>query len=125
MYLYLFNKIKIKPYVILIVRVVDEKEYSFITENVTSLSEILLDDEVIDKNDLLILSLIKEYTKKIENLIQPFTNTYEDKIESFSNDIIIDILKNSNCNIIYSLEGTIIKKQLCNNNMDFLVDKYL
>jgi hypothetical protein len=125
MYLYLFNKIKIKPYVILIVRVVDEKEYSFITENVTSLSEILLDDEVIDKNDLLILSLIKEYTKKIENLIQPFVDTYEDEIESFSNDIIIDILKNSNCNIIYSLEGTIIRKQLCNNNMDFLVDKYL
>jgi hypothetical protein len=125
MYLYLFNKIKIKPYVILIVRVVDEKEYSFITENVTSLSEILLDDEVIDKNDLLILSLIKEYTKKIENLIQPFIDTYEDEIESFSNDIIIDILKNSNCNIIYSLEGNIIRKQLCNNNMDFLVDKYL
>jgi hypothetical protein len=125
MYLYLFNKVKIKPYVILIVRVVDEKEYSFITENITNLSEILLDDEVIDKSDLLILSLIKEYTKKIENLIQPFTNTYEDKIESFSNDIIIDILKNSNCNIIYSLEGTIIKKQLCNNNMEFLVDKYL
>jgi len=109
MYLYLFNKVKIKPYVILIVRVVDEKEYSFITENITNLSEILLDDEVIDKSDLLILSLIKEYTKKIENLIQPFTNTYEDKIESFSNDIIIDILKNSNCNIIYSLEGTTIK----------------
>jgi hypothetical protein len=125
MYLYLFNKVKIKPYVILIVRVVDEKEYSFITENITSLSEILLDDEVIDKTDLLILSLIKEYTKKIENLIQPFIDNYEDKIESFSNDIIIDILKNSNCNIIYSLEGTIIKKQLCNNNMDFLVDKYL
>jgi hypothetical protein len=125
MYLYLFNKIKIKPYVILIVRVVDEKEYSFITENVTSLSEILLDDEVIDKNDLLILSLIKEYTKKIENLIQPFIDTYEDEIESFSNDIIIDILKNSNCNVIYSLQGTIIKKQLCNNNMEFLVNKYV
>lgn len=125
MYLYLFNKVKIKPYIILIVRVMDEKEYSFITENITSLSEILLDDEVIDKNDLLILSLIKEYTKKIENLIQPFTNTHEDTIKSFSNDIIINILKNSNCNIIYKLEGTTIKKQLCNNNMEFLVDKYL
>lgn len=125
MYLYLFNKVKIKPYVILIVRVVDEKEYSIITENITSLSEILLDDKVINKNDLLILSLIKEYTKKIENLIQPFTNTHEDTIESFSNNIIINILKNSNCNIIYKLERTTIKKQLCNNNMEFLVDKYL
>jgi hypothetical protein len=65
MYLYLFNQIKIKPYVILIIRIVDEKEYSFIIENITNLSEILLDDEVIDKNDLLILSLIKEYNKKI------------------------------------------------------------
>ena len=125
MYLYLFNKIKIKPYVILIVRVVDEKEYSFITENITNLSEILLDDEVINKSDILIISLIKEYTKKIENLIQPFSDEYEDKIESFSNCIIINLLKNSNCNIIYSLEGNIIKKQLCNNNMEFLVDKYL
>jgi hypothetical protein len=125
MYLYLFNKIKIKPYVILIVRVVDEKEYSFITENITNLLEILLDDEVINKSDLLILSLIKEYIKKIENLIQPFSDEYEDKIESFSNNIIINILKNSNCNIIYSLEDNTIKKQLCNNNMEFLVDKYL
>lgn len=125
MYLYLFNKIKIKPYVILIVRVLDEEEYYFIIKNITSLSEILLDDEVIDKSDLLILSLIKEYTKKIENLIQPFSNIYEDKIESFSNDIIINILKNSNCNIIYNLEGNTIKKQLCNNNMEFLIEKYI
>ena len=64
MYLYLFNKIKIKPYVLLVVIVVDEKEYSFILDNITNIADILLNDEVIDKTDLLIISLIKEYTKK-------------------------------------------------------------
>ena len=50
---------------------------------------------------------------------------HEDKIESFSNNIIINILENSNCNIIYNLEGNTIKKQLCNDNMSFLIEKYL
>jgi hypothetical protein len=125
MYLYLFNKIKIKPYVLLVVIVVDEKEYSFILDNITNIAYILLDDDVIDKTDLLIISLIKEYTKKIQNLIQPFLDMHEDKIESFSNNIIINILENSNCNIIYNLEGNTIKKQLCNDNMSFLIEKYL
>jgi len=42
MQLYLFNNIKIKPYVILIVRVLDEQEYEYIQNNFTNIFEILI-----------------------------------------------------------------------------------
>lgn len=125
MQLYLFNNIKIKPYVILIVRVIDEEEYIYMQNNFTNIFDILLDDDAIDNDDLLVFSLIKEYNKKIENFIQPFTNINENKIDSFNNEIIINILKNTNCNIMYECYSNTIKKKLCNINMEFLIEKYL
>ena len=46
MQLYLFNNIKIKPYVILIVKVLDEKEYEYIQNNFTNIFEILIGDGI-------------------------------------------------------------------------------
>jgi hypothetical protein len=79
MQLYLFNNIKIKPYVILIVRVLDEQEYEYIQNNFTNIFEILIEDDIADIDDLLVFSLIKEFNKKIENFIQPFSKKNEDK----------------------------------------------
>jgi len=124
MYLYLFNNIKVKPYVILIVKIIDEKEYIFIIKNIQNIINILLNDDVIDNTDIIIISLIIEYTKKIKNLIHSFLNICQNKIQLFSNDIIINILQYSNCNIIYNLKNIIIKKELCNINMNFLIIKY-
>jgi hypothetical protein len=124
MQLYLFNNIKIKPYVILIVRVLDEQEYEYIQNNFTNIFEILIEDDIAVIDDLLVFSLIKEFNKKIENFIQPFSKKNEDKIEIFDNSIIIDVLKNINCNISYECYSNTIKKKFCNINMEFLIEKY-
>ncbi len=124
MQLYLFNNKKIKPYVILIVRVVDEEEYNYIKNNFTNIFDILINDDIIEMTDLLVFSLIKEYNKKIENFIQPLSNINEDKIDNFNNNIIIDVLTNTNCNIVYECYSNTIKKKLCSINMEFLVEKY-
>jgi len=125
MQLYLFNNINIKPYVILIVRVLDEDEYTYIQENMINIGQILIEDDIADEDDLLIFSLIKEYSKKIENFIQPFSPNSENNIDSFNNNIIINILKNFNCNIVYECTNVTLKKSFCNLNMDFLIEKYL
>lgn len=124
MQLYLYNNIKIKPYVILIIRVTDLSEYEFIQNNMVNITEILLNDDTIDYDDLLIFSLIKEYSKNIENFIQPLSSKNENKIDDFNNNIIINIIKNTNCSVIYECVGNILKKKLCNLNMGFLIDKY-
>jgi hypothetical protein len=125
MQLYLFNNKNIKPYVILIVRVTDEDEYIYIQNNFTNIFDILINDDVVDNTDLLVFSLIKEYNKKIENFIQPFKNLNQDDIDLFNNDIIIEVLKNANCNIVYECYSNTLKKKLCNMNMEFLIEKYL
>jgi len=123
MQLYLYNNIK--PYVILIVRVLDEDEYEYIQKNMINISQILIEDYIVDDTDLLIFSLIKEYNKKIENVIQSYSPNNENKINTFNNNIIINILQNCNCNIIYECTADILKKTFCNLNMNSLIEKYL
>ena len=48
MQLYLYNNINIKPYVILIVRVLDEDEYTYIQENMINIGQILIEDDIAD-----------------------------------------------------------------------------
>lgn len=114
MQLYLFNN---KPFCILIVRVTDEEEYSYIQDNFDSIHEILYTDNMITDTDILVFSLIKEYNKKIENFIQSDVD--------FDNNIIIDVLEHTNCNVMYECYTDIIKKKECNLNMGFLIEKYL
>ncbi len=125
MQLYLFNNIKIKPYVILIIRVLDEEEYVYIQNNFENIFEILLEDDVIDNDDLLVFSLIKEYNKKIENFIKHYNKTNEHMIDNFNNQIICTILEKTNCNIMYECFSNTLKKKFCNINMGFLIEKYL
>jgi hypothetical protein len=125
MQLYFFNSDDYKPYIIFIVRVLDSDELDYIKDNLINIFELLIEDKLATKEDLLIFSLIKEYNKKIENIILPFSEKNYDKADYFNNDIIIKILRTENCMFFYDCSGDILLKKKCNLNLNFLVDKYL
>ncbi len=124
MQLYFFNPSDIKPFIFLIVRVLDDEEYEYITANFTNIFELLIEDNLASKDDLLVFSLIKEHTLKIENLIQPFSHINYDKADDFNNHIIIKTLKSHNCYIYFDCSENILLKKKCNLNMEFLCEKY-
>ena len=125
MQLYLFDTNDCKPYIIFIVRVLDENELNYIKNNMTSIFELLIEDNMATNDDLLVFSLIKEYNKKIENIIVPFSDKNYNKADDFNNNIIIKILRTNNCNFYYDCNDDILLKKKCNYNMEFLSDKYL
>ena len=124
MQLYLFNNIKIKPFIILIVRVLDDDELEYINENMIDIFQLLIDDNIATKDDLLVFSLIKEHTKKIHNKILPFSEKNVDLIDTFTNNIIINELRQNNCYTFYECYDDKLLKKSCNLNMNFLINIY-
>jgi hypothetical protein len=126
MYLYLFNPNNRENIIFLVVPVLSENEYDLIVSSTDEIVELLLNDNCISKDNLLIFSLIKEFTTSIENLILPLTNNNEfiDKDEKCINELLIHIFSNYNCMIYFELNNYILKKMECDYNLSFLIDKY-
>ena len=130
MYLYYFNPSFIDPIKILIVRIISDYEYNYLVENTTEIFQLLIDDNLANQDDILVFSLIKEHSYKIENIILPFSEAnlnYVDKYDDHHklNNLIIDILNKTNCFIFFDLENNELKKNIINYDLSFLINKYI
>jgi hypothetical protein len=131
MYIYLFKNLDFKPINILIVRIMDKFEYEYLLDNITDIIQLLIDSEYLEKDDVIIYSLINEYEYKIKNIILPFTNKNNEIINDIGDDpnkinnVIMHILTTTKCNIFLELIGD---KLILNNveyDMSFLIEKYI
>ena len=131
MYIYLFKNLDFKPINILIVRITDKFEYEYFLDNITDIIQLLIDSIYLDKDDVVIYSLINEYEYKIKNIILPFTDKNKDIINDIGdnpdkiNNVIMHVLRNTKCNIFLELIGD---KLILNNvdyDMSFLIEKYI
>ena len=130
MYLYFFNDDNYEPYKIFIIRINSNDEYEELINNTVEIFQSLIDNEMATKDNIMIFSLIKEYTKSIENIILPFSHkniSYADKCEDdqyYLNNLNKNILQNYNCNICFEFKDNILEKDFINQNLYFLLDKY-
>ena len=131
MYIYLFKNLDFKPINILIVRITDKFEYEYFLDNITDIIQLLIDSVYLEKDDVVIYSLINEYEYKIKNIILPFTDKNKDIINDIGdnpdkiNSVIMHVLRNTKCNIFLELIGD---KLILNNvdyDMGFLIEKYI
>jgi len=131
MYIYLFKNLDFKPINILIVRITNKFEYEYFLDNITDIIQLLIDSVYLEKDDVVIYSLINEYEYKIKNIILPFTDKNKDIINDIGdnpdkiNNVIMHVLRNTKCNIFLELIGD---KLILNNvdyDMSFLIDKYI
>ncbi len=131
MYIYLFQNLDFKPINILIVRIIDKFEYEYFIDNMTDIFQLLIDSNYLEKDDVIIYSLINEYEYKIKNIILPFTEKNKNIINDIGdepnkiNNIIMHILRTTKCNIFLELIGD---KLILNNidyDMSFLIEKYI
>lgn len=131
MYIYLFKNLDFKPINILIVRITDKFEYEYFLDNITDIIQLLIDSIYLEKDDVVIYSLINEYEYKIKNIILPFTDKNKDIINDIGdnpdkiNNVIMHVLRNTKCNIFLELIGD---KLILNNvdyDMSFLIEKYI
>ena len=74
MYIYLFQNLNFKPINILIVRIIDKFEYEYLLDNITDIFQLLIDSKYLEKDDVIIYSLINEYEYKIKKLVMNFNN---------------------------------------------------
>jgi hypothetical protein len=131
MYIYLLENLNFKPINILIVRIIDKFEYEYFLDNITDIFQLLIDSEHLDKDDVIIYSLINEYEYKIKNIILPFTEKNKDIINDIGdqpdkiNNIIMHILKNTKCNIFLELIGDKLILKNADYDMSFLIPKYI
>jgi len=131
MYIYLFKNLEFKPINILIVRIIDKFEYEYFLDNITDIVQLLIDSEYLEKDDVIIYSLVNEYEYKIKNIILPFTNKNSDIINDIGdnpdkiNNVIMHVLKNTNCNVFLELIGDKLILKNVDYNMSFLIEKYI
>jgi hypothetical protein len=131
MYIYLFKNLEFKPINILIVRIIDKFEYEYFLDNITDIVQLLIDSEYLEKDDVIIYSLVNEYEYKIKNIILPFTNKNSEIINDIGdnpdkiNNVIMHVLKNTNCNVFLELIGDKLILKNVDYNMSFLIEKYI
>lgn len=131
MYIYLFKNLDFKPINILIVRIIDKFEYEYFLDNITDIVQLLIDSEYLEKDDVIIYSLVNEYEYKIKNIILPFTNKNSEIINDIGdnpdkiNNVIMHVLKNTNCNVFLELIGDKLILKNVDYNMSFLIEKYI
>jgi hypothetical protein len=76
---------------------------NYFLDNITDVIQLLIDSEYLEKDDVIIYSLINEYEYKIKNIILPFTNKNSEIINDIGdnpekiNNVIMHVLKNTNC----------------------------
>ena len=127
--LYYFNNKITSPIIFLIVRVFSEKDEKFIEENVDYIFKSLIDSELADETNILVLNIIKEYNSKIINWILPSKNS-DNKIvkqiekNNIINQILIETIKNINCETYLTFTNDELKIQDCKFNLDFLIEQY-
>jgi hypothetical protein len=130
MYLYFFNDDIYEPYKIFIIRIESITDYEIIINNTIEIFQSLIDNDMANKDNIMIFSLIKEYTKSIENIILPFSHkniSYADKCEedqTYLHNLIKNVIKNYNCNLCFEFKDNILEKEIINHNLYFLLDKY-
>jgi hypothetical protein len=131
MYIYLFKNLNFKPINILIVRIIDKFEYEYLLDNITDIIQLLIDSEYLEKDDVIIYSLINEYEYKIKNIILPFTDKNKEIINDIGdkpdkiNNVIMHVLKNTNCNVFLELIGDKLILKNVDYDMSFLIEKYI
>jgi hypothetical protein len=131
MYIYLFQNLNFKPINILIVRIIDKFEYEYLLDNITDIFQLLIDSKYVEKDDVIIYSLINEYEYKIKNIILPFTEKNKDIVNDIGdqpdkiNNVIIHILKNTNCKISLELIGDKLILNEVDYDMSCLIKKYM
>jgi hypothetical protein len=131
MYLYYFNQDKINPLKVLIVRILTDEEYDLLLNSSTQVFELLIENNLAKKEDILLFSLIKENKKSIENIILPFTEDnlfYADKCEKdagYLNELLINLLNSENCKVFFELDNNNLKFSEINYDLSFLINKYL
>ena len=131
MYIYLFKNLEFKPINFLIVRIIDKFEYDYFLDNIIDIVQLLIDSNYLEKDDVIIYSLINEYEYKIKNIILPFTDKNKDIVNDIGdqpdkiNNVIMHVLKNTNCNIFLELIGDKLILNEVDYNMDFLIAKYI
>ena len=131
MYIYLFKNLDFKPINILIVRITDKFEYEYFLDNITDIIQLLIDSIYLEKDDVVIYSLINEYEYKIKNIILPFTDKNKDIINDIGdnpdkiNNVIMHVLRNTKCNIFLELIGDKLILNTVDYDMSFLIEKYI
>jgi len=127
--LYYFNNKITSPIIFLIVRVFSEKDEKFIEENVDYIFKSLIDSELADETNILVLNIIKEYNSKIINWILPSKNSDNNILKQIEknniiNQIIVETIKNINCETYLTFTNDELKIQDCKFNLDFLIEQY-
>ena len=126
MYLYYFNSDQIDPLKLMIVRIISDEEYEQLLDNMTDIFEILINDNLANKDNILIFSLIKENKQSIENISLPFSNKNLDYLDNcIFNEKIIKLLEQENCKYFFEIIGDELHKNIVDYNMNFLIDKYI
>lgn len=127
--LYYFNNKITSPIIFLIVRVFSEKDEKFIEENVDYIFKSLIDTDLAVESNILILNIIKEYNSKIINWILPSKKSDNNIVKQIEknniiNQIIIETIKNINCETYLTFTNDELKIQDCKFNLDFLIEQY-
>jgi hypothetical protein len=127
--LYYFNNKITSPIIFLITRVFSVKDEKFIEENVDYIFKSLIDSSLADESNILVLNIIKEYNSKIINWIVPSKKSDNNIVKQIENNniinqIIIETIKNINCETYLTFTNEELKIQDCKFNLDFLIEQY-
>lgn len=128
--LYYFNSKEIKPINFIIARIFDEIDENLIETHAHFLFESLINNNFVEENDILIFNLIKEHKGKIINWILPTEKSNKEVLKSIENnkdivnEIIVNTLKNINCNTIISLSNEEVKIKDCDIDLSMYSEIY-
>ena len=130
MELELFYFKNISPLIIIICTIETHEHELFLEDNTNNIFELLIQNNLADKNSILIFNLIKMYNHKIINWILPSSASDTQLINQLHdndnniNNIIINLIKNNNCENILLLSENELKLRKININLQEHIEYY-
>jgi hypothetical protein len=118
------------PLLIIISKISSEDEYSKLEALTEEIFQILIEQKEATENNIIIFSIIKDYTETTQNLILPSINSNKDLVERchkdiiFMNSLITNTINNSNCEFVIEFTDNKILLHLINLNLSFLSNYY-
>lgn len=128
--LFYFNNKNISPLIIIICTIETHEHELFLEDNTNNIFELLIQNNLADKNSILIFNLIKMYNHKIINWILPSSVSDNNLINQLHdndnniNNIIINLIKNNNCENILLLSENELKLRKININLQEHIEYY-
>ena len=128
--LFYFNNKNISPLIIIISTIETLEHEIFLENNTNNIFELLIENNLADKNSILIFNLIKLYNHKIINWILPSSVSDNNLINQLHdnnnniNNIIINLIKNNNCENILLLSENELKLRKININLQEHIEYY-